>query len=301
MIPVIKKDSNDEYHGNKEHIGSSMLKLYSKSPLHYNEHIQKTTKSLWFGALYHEFVLEEELFNNKYYIFDDSEIVEELSREYSDPRKSDRYIYWLLKYKEEFQDKKELPKEIYDKMVMMKDKLFNYGKLGWFRKYLLTGGVNEMSHYLELNGVKIKFRPDSMIPEKRIIADLKTTTNASKDGFINNAVKWGYHVSAAFYIDGKEELENDGMSWKFYFVAQETEYPYAPNIFKATQQFLSIGRYEYEIYLQLHKKCIEDNQYPGYEIWSNNDYGINDIDVPSYKIKEIMYNLNNFYGNKKTR
>ena len=43
MEPIIKKDTNKQYHDNTEFIGSSMLKKYKRSPLHFKEEQLKLT------------------------------------------------------------------------------------------------------------------------------------------------------------------------------------------------------------------------------------------------------------------
>ena len=79
------------------------------------------------------------------------------------------------------------------------------------------------------------------------------------------------------------------MSWAFYFVAQETKQPYAFNLFEASPQFVGQGRYEYEQLLLLYQWCIENDKWPGYQVFTENKYGINTLNLPAWNVREINW------------
>jgi hypothetical protein len=277
----IQKDSNQEYHGNTDYIGSTSLKKYLKSPLYYKEAEQEETEALSFGTAYHTLVLEPEMFSKEYYVLD------EMSR----PDKAKTMAANMNKaWKMELQaiyGNKLINKKDHGIMKAMKQRLFAHP----YAKYLLTGGENELSHYTEFEGVKCKFRADSIIVRKSIIADLKTCADASKEKFPNHAADFGYHFSGAYYSDLAEHIYETNRIWKFYIIAQEKKAPYLFNIFRLSPQALSVGNYEYMQCLEQHKYCLETNDYKGLQVFCDNKWGINELTVPNYKIREI-----NFYN-----
>lgn len=277
---TIIKDSNDEYHAKDDYLGSSMLKEIKRSPLHFKEKVFKTTEALEFGSAYHMFILEPDLFKKEYFIYNQQERPDQTKNMNATVNKE-----W--KREIEMTYKNVLPKEIYQVMKDMKARLFQYPYAAW----LLTKGDNEKSHYLEMNGVKCKFRPDSQHDKKRVIADLKTVADASHDGFMKYVNNFDAHIQAAFYVDCYEQCYPGERIPQFYWVAQEKTIPYAINIFKASHQLLSVGTYEYEILMEQFKYCQETGEYKGYEVFANNKFGITELSLPNWKVKEL-----NFYN-----
>ena len=277
----IQKDTNKEYHSNTDYIGSTSLKKYLKSPLFYRESIDQETEALEFGSAYHTLVLEPELFSKEYYIFD-----EMLRPDKEKTMAAKVNKVWLAELKSIY-GTKLIHKKVHGEMKAMKKRLFAHP----YAKYLLTGGENELSHYTEFEGVKCKFRTDSIIQKKCIIADLKTCNDASKDKFPNHAADYGYHFTGAYYTDLAQHVYNSSRIWKFYIIAQEKKHPFLFNIFRLSPQALAIGNYEYMQCLNQHKYCLETNDYKGLQVFCDNKWGINELTIPSYKVKEI-----NFYN-----
>jgi hypothetical protein len=278
---TVKKDSNEDYHANKEYIGSTSLKKYMKSPLYYKEAIQEDTPALIFGSAYHCFVLEPELFAKEYYVLDPEDRPDKTKTMAANDNK-----YWKADLVDTYQDKL-ISIDIFNVLKAMKARLFSHP----YARYLLTGGENEVSHYTEYDGVKVKIRTDSIIEKKCIIADLKTCQDASKDKFPNNSAEFGYHFSGAFYTDVAQHIYNTFQTWKFYIIAQEKKAPYLFNIFRLSSQALAIGNYEYKQCLDQHVYCEQTGEYRGLDIFADNEFGINELNVPAYKVKEI-----NFYN-----
>jgi len=279
MKPIITKDTSEKYHANKEFIGSSSLRKYKDSPLHFIAEPLQKTDALDFGTIYHTFMLEPDLFKKSYFVLDPNQRPEPLKTFGSTANK---------KWKAEIEEKYPfiVSFDQIRELEQMKKQLFK----NFYIQYLFKTGEAELSHYTEFQGVKVKVRPDWK--SDKYLIDLKTTKNASKKGFIKSATEYEYYTQAAFYLDVIESI--DQKSRQFLFIAQEKHYPYAVNIFRASAQFLAIGRYEYEILLEQHEYCLENGIYEGYSVFADNIYGITEIDVPPYKIEELK-----FYNEKK--
>jgi exodeoxyribonuclease VIII len=83
-----------------------------------------------------------------------------------------------------------------------------------------------------------------------IIVDLKSTTDASPDGFQRSVSKYRYYVQAAMYTDGLEAL---GYSVEaFVFAAWEKHIPYASALYFPTKEMLEVGRQEYRRLLRVY-------------------------------------------------
>lgn len=112
------------------------------------------------------------------------------------------------------------------------------------------------------NGIRCKCKVDAMKPG--IMIDLKTAKDASTVDFTNEAIRYGYHVQAAHYIDGYLHTQKADREPDWYFIVIEKDPPYALNILKADRGFLDYGiRIRNKLIRQL-KQCLEKNSFPGY-------------------------------------
>lgn len=272
---MIKTENNKTYHDNIEYISCSALKQYLKSPAHYKAYIEEEreqTPALIFGSFYHLMILEP------------AKVKEEFITELDRPDKTKIMRAQMNKQWKENSDKTYINMKDVGLVLDMKKVLNDNENL----KYLINKGVNEVSYYLEdLEGVKVKCRPDK-ITENAII-DLKTCEDASVEGFTRQIFKYGYHIQAAMYLDILQQIT--GKERQFIFLAQEKKKPYAYQIFRVDNTILEQGRYEYKELLKLHKKCLERNEWLGYESFSDSEYGVVDLTIPGWAIRELNFNL----------
>ena len=85
-------------------------------------------------------------------------------------------------------------------------------------------------------GSEIKCRPDGYLPEVGLVFDVKTTTDASPDGFPRELRKYAYDVQAAFYL---RALRSAGYKADtFIFIAVEKEAPHAVGLHALTDRYL---------------------------------------------------------------
>ena len=148
---------------------------------------------------------------------------------------------------------------------------------------LLKWGKSEVSHFFEYEGCKFKFRPD--LETKKKIVDYKTVaTDDLSERSINNIIaKYGYDVSAAFYLWGEHEQSGIWKTFYWLFVskvppydavlvdASEWTYIYDPDSDIVMPQ---VGAIKMKRLLDLHIKCSKENIYPGAEInIPKDDYG----------------------------
>ena len=135
-----------------------------------------------------------------------------------------------------------------------------------FAKKLLAENITEQTIIWEdrESGLTCKGRPDA-IPAKNkfTLIDLKTTADASVEGFTRSIAKYGYARQAAFYIDGYGAASQNYID-SFVFIAVETAPPYMVGCYLLDDEFMGWGRNEYRRLLTLEKNCREAGEYPHY-------------------------------------
>jgi exodeoxyribonuclease VIII len=110
--------------------------------------------------------------------------------------------------------------------------------------------------------------------EDALVVDVKTTTDASPDGFRRHAYDLGYHLQAAWYVDGLATVLGCEPP-AFYFVAVEKDTRLV-TVHHATHDFLQRGREAYGRALSQFEAAWESGVWPGYAP------GIHDLDVPEW-------------------
>jgi len=285
----IQKTTAD-YYADKA-ISVSGLKKLKVSPAHYKygEEV-KETEAMAFGSAYHCLILEPERFEKEYYVFDDTVVCGALiAKGAKSPRATNDYKTWKEGELNMADGKILIDKADHDHLKAMRDRLFSHP----YAKMLLTGGEAEAGYAgtieTSVGAINIKFKPDYIKAGKHIVVYLKTVADASIDGFARSAADNDYHIQAAFYSDMIERMAGDNMGQTFVFIAQEKIRPYAFNLFECSPQFISQGRYEYELLLQLYKYCIDNDKWPGYQCFCNNRYGLVELNLPKYAIKSLDY------------
>lgn len=224
------------------------------------------TQALGFGRALHTYVLEgEEVFNKQFAVLPKLNL----------RTNKDKAI------KAEFQEAnagKELVKlEDMEAIKLMKVAIMQHP---------VAKGILEQSYKREVTmtsidpetGLKLKGRLDILPPlEKRALADLKSTADASLKGFRNSVFKYGYHRQGALYLDianacvpvEKEDKDSyteeiDVAFDAFLFIAVEKNAPYRVEVYSLGENIIELGRAEYKDFLKLHLDCVKTGKYPNY-------------------------------------
>jgi exodeoxyribonuclease VIII len=137
---------------------------------------------------------------------------------------------------------------------------------------LLRGTVREKPlFWTDDNGVLCKCRIDAY--RSGVIIDIKTAANAETDAFTKEALKYGYDVQAAHYIDGYQHKRNAIMPEWYFIVVEKTE-PFSINILRADIGFIDHGIILRQQLIEKLIQCRESGNYPG--------YGINELCLPKW-------------------
>lgn len=110
--------------------------------------------------------------------------------------------------------------------------------------------------------VQCKALIDLYSSELKLIADLKTTTDASEDKFINSIFEYGYDIQMAHYRAG---IESRGTSVEScVIIAVESKEPFNVGIFDLSEQTLADAERTRKYCLDLYSQCVAEDNWPGY-------------------------------------
>lgn len=287
---------NAEYHSGRG-VSKSGLDLVRKSPLHYKSAVEagprEPTPDMRIGTMAHDLILEPGEFWNRYATpfvpavegalatTDDiknrlKEMGEKVSGRKDELierlRAADPEAVFLddLKaaYIDETAGKEIITVEELERVEAIRDAVMAHPIAG---KLLTPGeGEAEMSCYWtdEKTGLLCRVRPDFWRNDD-IVVDLKTTRDASPDGFPKSIAQFRYHVQEAFYTDGIEQAIKQGNVARkkpraFVFVVVEKVAPFAVAVYRLDSESVDIGRREYREDLDRFAECKASDTWPGY-------------------------------------
>ena len=301
--------SNEDYHNSepyRQYLSSSQLKklLISPKAFKYSLDNPEETKSdaLRFGSLFHDLMAsyadhyDNELAAIKQWeqgiaIFEPP-VNKSTNKPYGATANLYKEVYAAFLQANE--GKLIVSREEADLAYNMGNSLLrDSGSISEQVRKLLRWGKPEVSHFVEYEGCRFKWRPD--LETKRKIVDWKTvsTDDLSEESINRIILKYGYHVSAAFYQFF--EHERTGI-WKQFILVLVSKvapydcvmvdmsnycYRYLPDV---DMVIPGPGAMEFKRLLDLHIKCSKENHWPGAETFipDNNGVRMLEIQPPRY-------------------
>lgn len=180
--------------------------------------------------------------------------------------------------------RKVLPQETWDQLHRMRDAVMAHPAA----RALMTncpGKAEQSVYWIDVTtGELCRCRPDFW-RDDGVIVDLKTTDDASLEGFMHSISKWRYHVQAPYYMDGialalmQASAENIDSAFPkalpaapkaFAFLAVEKSACVVEGqakgvaVYVLNQDSMDLGRAQYRIDLQAYAECKRTNVWPGY-------------------------------------
>lgn len=292
MSETIYGLSNEAYHNDppySDYLSSTQLKAYLASPKaakYQRDNPTPQTDAQRFGSLFHDLMaslsgvkgeipqdLVEKSVNYRTMVFDPP-INEKTGKPYGVGTKA--YTEALESIRETYPFTEVVSRQDQDSLIgMLRSVLFECGSTSEQVRKLLRWGKPEVSHFIEYEGCKFKWRPDLETPKK--IVDWKTVaTNDLSEKSLNNIIpRYGYDISAAFYIFFEHERSGVWKTFYWLFVSKEPPYD-AVLVDSSLWTYLydshtdllkpGAGAIKFQRLLDLHIRCTEENHWPGAEI-----------------------------------
>lgn len=237
--------TNAEYHA-ADGISKSDLDLIHRSPAHYKAARHEDTPALKLGTAIHTLVLEPARFVAEYDFIEGDRRTKAVKDAIKDAEAAGKII---------------LTKDEFDAVSGMHDSVFK----NRIAATLIDGATIEHSVFSEIDGVRVKCRPDGWSLEKGVLFDLKSTEDASPEGFARTVAKYRYHVQDAFYrhvVASATGGDADDLS--FIFVAIEKKPPFAVALYQLDELAALQGWVDAREDLRRYKGAKDTGKWSGY-------------------------------------
>lgn len=124
-------------------------------------------------------------------------------------------------------------------------------------------GHNEASAFAwdDEFGLWRKCRPDRLIPDARMIVDVKTSNDHRPHGFARACRQYGYHMSAAYYLDTISDAMDQTFD-HYVFLVVNSDAPFECASYTLDADSIEQGRYEYRRALAEWRECVETGRWP---------------------------------------
>lgn len=243
-----------EYHQRELGVVSkSALDLIARSPAHYRAWVdgleREATPAMRFGTALHMALLEPERFKRTYVVAPD----------FGDMRSSknrEKRDAWL----------EERPGAV---MLKPDDEAALLGMLESVMKHpagsrLILEGESEVTLRWNdpISGLSCKSRADYWVRSKRLAVDVKTTDDASIDGFARSVANYRYHVQDALYRSGFRECGEP--IEHFAILAVEKQPPYAVAVYTLDEDAVTRGYHLARMDIDRLADCLKTNTWPSY-------------------------------------
>lgn len=230
MADMILGMSNADYHAHSAISSSDVKMVAAKSLAHWKHKVRKRSTAFDLGTAVHAMVLEPHL---------------DLIVRGPEDRRGDKWKKAVLAA--DLDGKLVLTESDYDQAVAMADAVRAHPVV---QKWMSLPFIAEASFFAEdsLTKTRIKCRPDGFIPSIGLVFDIKTTTDASPEGFPREVRKYGYDLQADFYL---RTLQSAGYNADdFFFVCVEKEPPYAVCVHSLEHGYMRLAEFRVSAILE---------------------------------------------------
>lgn len=270
----------DEYLTWEAASDSILSKLRSKSPAHARFkqlYPQKDTAAFFTGRLLHCLALEPEKLAERYAIVPDRAKRSKADKEFWAELESNANGKTLLK-QADYQAAQSAIDDIKQQIIY---------------RYIQQGEAEVCLVWVDKKtGVLCKCRIDYLNRKYSVLIDLKSTIDASPEGFARAIHKWRYYQKAAFYHDGWKAITDDPSVFVFLALEKVAETVpidgqgprHAVAAYEAHDDMISAGRLEYRKALETYTECLKTGVWPAYadtvkminlSDWALRDSGVN--------------------------
>jgi hypothetical protein len=248
-------------------VNKGALDQLARTPAHYRAWVdgadEGETPALVFGRALHCAVLEPEVFDQTYIVAREHPFIRVSDRLRNAKKPSqgtlDAIAYWDA-WEAEMGDKIEVSAEDAKVLRGMQASVFAHPIAG----KLFADGVAEATAVWtdHEHALCCKARMDYYVESRGLVIDLKSTEDASPEGFARSVAKYRYHVQHAHYASAFQSLGHELRA--FLFVAVEKAPPYAVAVYCIDAEAESRGIELRDHAMRTLNECLRDDAWPGY-------------------------------------
>ncbi len=252
QTPFILTDmSNEDYHA-ADGVSSSQLKtILNKTPAHLQGEVRKPKTHFDVGDAIHTAILEPIHFSTRFV----RGPVDRRGNKWTEAKEAAQAEAKIL-----------LTEDDYDMAIRVQTAILSKPHLAKYIK--ANNAVAEQSAFWidDDTGLLCKVRPDLWIADddvSGVMIDVKSTVDASPRAFQRACFNYGYHLSAAYYVDGWEDAMG-GLVNKFMILAVEKDPPFEAALYALDPDFMQAGREAYRKALDIYADCSLTGKWYGY-------------------------------------
>lgn len=261
-------------------LSNSSLSLLKVSPAKFFEVYiagtlkQEETDAMRLGSAVHMLALEPERFAEQYEILE-GPINPSTKKVYG--KDSDKFRKWLEEAQAAFKPRKVLLADEFQSSLDIAKAFQGHPEI----LQVMSANVEKIyERFFELSYVvegeepiRLKCKPDCVIPSEGLIIDLKTTSDPAPDSWKWSAEDYGYHRQAAIYLEAMQSLY--AKPFKFLFGVVRSKPPYEVGVYELTQRSIDRGWSEVTALIEDYKQRKATGDW-----LSDWQKGIAEVDVP---------------------
>jgi hypothetical protein len=267
--------SNEEYH-NHPALSKSGLDLIHRSLAHYLAPRPEPTLAMKEGTAFHTLILEPGSFEERYAVLPEV-----------DRRTRAGKSAWE-RFQQEHAGKEHLSAETLERLYRMRDALQEHPSAS---ALLHRADHHETSIFWKEQGLECKCRPDALCLGRRedetvdtaMILDLKSTQDASPEGFGRSAAQFRYHVQGAWYARGVAEALCLDSTPAFVLIAVEKNPPFNVGVYNLTEIEREQGWRQAQADLKRYRTYLET---PESERWAGYSQLVERLQLPAWALQE---------------
>lgn len=289
---IVDDMPNDIYHSDENSISSSALK-HATTPIMYKQYLKegfnlKNNTCLLVGTALHSLLLEKTK-QHEFMVYDEQKLLNQVQELRPDTsvenlKRTKEWKEVVSKYKDDngmFLDG-VLEKKQFDSIWNVQKKLRKHPEL----TNLYHNAMPEVSIFASFEEVNVRIRPDLIkVADQQdfetfgdinvgdiIIMSVKTTIDASPNGFAREARKLNYALAEAFYTDVAKVVYGKNVHVFYLAVEKDTKHVLTGQamLYRCTNNHIARGREEYEANLSVAIFCNENpTEDQGYEFHNN--------------------------------
>jgi len=250
--------SNEDYHADREFISASQVNAMADSIEHWlwkRDQKRTPSKSMLIGSVVH-LALESRLKDNPKLLSEGIVIL---------PEKIGYMSQKLPAFCEENKGRYPIAEQDLPIAFAMANKVLEHPDTkGYFK-----GGISEPSIFVkhEATGVNVKCRPDILRTEDGLSINFKTTSDASKKGFIRSTADYRYDIQSCFYIDILSQQY--GRSYdEIHLLCETPKDPAEPirlGVYSYADESLAFARVQYTWILEKYKRFMDSGVAEGFD------------------------------------